>query len=432
LGLGLGFGLGLGSVGAKMKPASQPGLLARCLLLLAAAPLGPGLRVNTPARGLLSTARAARARMTTRMMGVSVLRVKDINHMWGGKDAQKIMYYNPNLNRELELEYGRQVQEGRALEGLRDEAEEAVGHPLEFDDWAARAGLAPETLAATLTRAREARHTMILSNLRLVASVAKRFQYRGLTYEELIQEGVLGVDRAVDLYDPSRGLRFSTYATRWIEQRVRNAIKRDGLHIRVPGRLVDLSVRIAAAERRLETELGRMPTDEEICGAANILERELRQVRSLPESVAALDEPSFGGIEDMIQTPEHTQPTAYAEQATLREDLETTLMLELTPSERDIVRLRVGLDDGKQRTFGEVAELLHLTRRQVVCIEQRAIEKLRSDRSLKRLDGHMNVSFEEAKRLEESGLLDATLTNWLGRRGRPSKRRPVASKKTDD
>uniref|UniRef100_A0A7R9Y999 RNA polymerase sigma-70 region 2 domain-containing protein n=1 Tax=Pinguiococcus pyrenoidosus TaxID=172671 RepID=A0A7R9Y999_9STRA len=149
-----------------------------------------------------------------------MLRQRDTQHIWAGVDT---MNKFERLAAEEELELGRQVQAALLLDQLRYDDD---GKPLSADKWAAAAGVSVEELVAALERAQAARRVLILSNLRLAASVARKFVGRGLTFEELVQEGVMGMDRAVTLFDPSRKVRFSTYAIQWIEQRIRMALKR--------------------------------------------------------------------------------------------------------------------------------------------------------------------------------------------------------------
>lgn len=391
---------------------SRLALLCGLLLLRPSTPYVSGLlrRAGPAHRG-----RAGRGVEALRM-GISTLRTRDGDKIWGG--GRQAMYRHERLTKEEELELGTIVQEGMRLAALRDAEEETMKTPMSFERWAELADLTPADLAKRLNAAAAARNRFILANLTLIASIAKRFTQRGLTYEELIQEGVFGMNRAVDLYDPSRLLRFSTYASRWVEQRIRMSIKRDGLHIRIPGRLVDLHMKVVATTQRLEVELGRSPTDEELCDAANVTPRDLEVVRNLPEQVGALDDVvRYGEVLDMISSHEN-QPGEYAEAKTMRQDIETTMRRCLTPSERDILRLRVGLDDGKARTFGEVADLLNLKKSAVVRIERLALKKMRSDDALAALDGYMGVDKETTERLIVADALDSTLSSLLPVRGR--------------
>mmetsp|Transcript_13341 Transcript_13341/g.49573 ORF Transcript_13341/g.49573 Transcript_13341/m.49573 type:complete len:195 (+) Transcript_13341:859-1443(+) len=190
--------------------------------------------------------------------------------------------------------------------------------------------------------------------------------------------------------------------------------------IRLPSRLQDNRNKIIAITKRISLERESPPTDEEIMKLAKINQRDLDNVRALRVSVSSMEDTTGAIVED-FQSDEDSDPNVYVEGNALRADVEKTLLRALTPAERDIVRLRVGLDDGNSRTFNEVARLLGLRYQDVVKYERSALKKLRGEDHLARLDGYMGVDKEETQRLALSGSLSQTLSSRLPTRGRPKR-----------
>ncbi len=286
------------------------------------------------------------------------------------------------LDAEDEFELGCQVSKLQKLEMIRFNLEEKLGRKSEEDQFAQAANLELSELKNCLLQGRKAKEKIIVSNLRLVVSIAKKYQNRGVEFLDLIQSGNIGLIRAVEKFEPLRGYKFSTYAYSWIRQGITRAIYNHGRTIRLSVHLWGKIYQIQKTARQLSQKKGRQPTKNEIATELDLSLEDLQNTLHYAQPIKSLDAEIAGEKEstlgEFISSDGETLGEKI-EQTCLKEDIKKFLECTLNERELDVIRMRYGLDDISEKTLQEIGDKFHLTRERIRQIEIKAMNKLKTN-----------------------------------------------------
>jgi RNA polymerase primary sigma factor len=290
----------------------------------------------------------------------------------------------PLLSLDEETELAKTVVVGRDAKTKLEEIEVDDQNTVSIEEY--------EELLALSEAADEAKDKLVNANLRLVVSIAKRYLGRGLQFLDLIQEGNMGLIKAVDKFDHLKGFKFSTYATWWIRQAITRAVADQARTIRIPVHMVETINKLVRVQRQLVQELSREPSPEEVAERMEISVEKVQQIQKIAQEPISLESPvgeeEDSSLGDFISDPQALDPYEYTAKMKLREELDEVLAT-LTEREERVLRLRFGLIDGRQRTLEEVGKEFNVTRERIRQIEAKALRKLKHPSRSKKLKDFM-------------------------------------------
>ena len=285
----------------------------------------------------------------------------------------------PLLTTNRELELSRTVQEGLMADEILKAHHDGKKELTEAEI---------ENLNNIVLEGKDARNTLIESNLRLVVSIAKKYTGRGMQFQDLIQEGNMGLMKAVNKFDPTKGFKFSTYATWWIRQSITRAIADQARTIRIPVHMVETINKLVRIQRKLTQELRREPSPEEIAAEMKISVEKVQQIQKIAQEPISMESPvgeeEDTTLGDFVSDREMPNPLDYTINEKYKEEIDDVLK-SLTPREEKVLRLRYGLIDGKSHTLEDVGKEFGVTRERIRQIEAKAIRRLKHPKRRDRL-----------------------------------------------
>ena len=296
------------------------------------------------------------------------------------KDIGKI----PLLTLDEETLLAREVVDGREAKVRLAEIEADDQNTVSAEEY--------EALLDIAEKADLAKDKLVNANLRLVVSIAKRYLGRGLQFLDLIQEGNMGLIKAVDKFDHQKGFKFSTYATWWIRQAITRAVADQARTIRIPVHMVETINKLVRVQRQLVQELSREPSPQEVADRMDISVEKVQQIQKIAQEPISLESPvgeeEDSALGDFVSDPHALDPYEYTAKMKLREELDSVLAT-LTDREERVLRLRFGLIDGRQRTLEEVGREFNVTRERIRQIEAKALRKLKHPSRSRKLKDFM-------------------------------------------
>lgn len=290
----------------------------------------------------------------------------------------------PLLTPQQEIVYGHLVQQMIPLLSKKEEIAVILRYEPTLAEWAAQVQLSVAELNEILLKGQQAKQKMIEANLRLVVTIAKKYQHRGLELLDLIQEGTLGLTRAVEKFDPTRGYKFSTYAYWWITQSITRALATNSRTIRLPSHITEKLNKIKKTQRQLSQKLGRTPTVNELAKELKLTPKKVQEYLEHTKKSISLNQLVGECLDtELAELLEDTQecPEEFTTQSALSDDIEQ-LVADLTPQQQEVIKLRFGLSDGQSKTLAEVGKKLHLSRERVRQVENQALKQLRQHQGI--------------------------------------------------
>ncbi|WP_392478593.1 RNA polymerase sigma factor, RpoD/SigA family [Nostoc sp. C110] len=285
----------------------------------------------------------------------------------------------PLLTHEQEINFAKQVQKMMALLATKEKLAIQLKRQPTQQEWVENINIGEKSLLQQLHQGQEAKQKMIQANLRLVVSIAKKYQRHNLDFLDLIQEGSLGLERGVEKFDPTKGYKFSTYGYWWIRQAITRAIAEQGRTIRLPIHITEKLNKIKRIQRELTQKLGRTPTAVDIAEELSLDPKQIRDYLLLARQPVSL-ELRVGSdkdieLQDMLED-NGLSPELYAEQKFLQQNIQN-LLSKLNPQQRQILTFRFGLTDGNELSLAEIGQRMGISRERVRQIEQQALGSLR-------------------------------------------------------